>query len=364
MDSGVTATPEELREVEALLRLKERSGLGERGIKKLVDSCGSGARSLRLSGDQMDLLDPRRSGPPLATWLEEGLGVLPMTSTRYPPCLHELVDPPPVLFLRGNSDLLHTEPSVAIVGSRRATGAGRRAAETMGRILAEAGVAVVSGMALGIDGAAHRGALAGGGKTVAVLGSGLRKVYPASHRDLFREIGSRGLLVSEFLPDESALPHHFPKRNRIIAALSQAIIVVEAGGRSGALITVDHGLDLGRDVFAIPGSVENPQSAGSNALLRDGAQPLVDPGGVLEELEAFGVRIGDRRGGEAQPRDVGSGVPSELRFLWGVLTSEPLTVEEVARCAAVPVAEALAGLSTLELGGWARQCPGSRFQRG
>ena len=361
VDPRITLDPEELREVRALLLLKERSGLGDRGIRKLVDVHGSASRALGARGEQMDLLTPSQVEPPVSSWLDEGFGVLPMTSPRYPAALSELTDPPPVLFLKGRWELL-SSPSVAIVGSRRATEVGRRAAETMGRILAQAGVTVVSGMALGIDGAAHRGALQGGGNTIAVLGSGFRVVYPGSHRSLFREIGERGLAVSEFLPHEAALPHHFPKRNRIIAALALAVVVVEAGQKSGALITVDHGLDLGRDIFVTPGSVENPQASGSNALLREGARVVPDPAGILQELEDLGLVVGEEQGASVSGA-AGSGVPFELQKLWSVLSVDPVGVDEVAAQAAIPVKQAMAGLSTLELGGWARRCPGMRFQR-
>lgn len=362
MGPGVRSTPEEIREAGALLVLKGQSGLGDRGIKRLVESSGSGVRALRAAGDQTDLLAPAPQGHPLDAWMEAGIGILPMTSSRYPSSLRELTDPPPVLFWIGDPDLLE-KPSVAIVGSRKATPGGRRTAETMGRVLAGAGVTVVSGMALGIDGAAHRGALEGGGRTVAVLGSGFHMVYPAAHRGLFREICSLGLAISEFLPDEPALPHHFPKRNRIIAALAEAVIVVEAGARSGALITVDHALDLGKDVFAVPGSVESSRSAGSNVLLRDGARPLVEPTNLLEELRASGVDLIDDSGVVPPEGKGGRTVPAGLQSVWDVLASEPLTVEEVAIRAGIPVGETLAGLSALELGGWASQCPGSRFQR-
>jgi DNA processing protein len=362
VDSRITLKAEELREVRALLLLKEHSGLGDRGIWKLVDSHGSASRALRAKSAQMDLLKPSPEEVPISSWLEAGFGVLPMTSPRYPDSLSELTDPPPLLFLKGRWELL-AGPAVAIVGSRRATEVGRRAAETMGRVLAEAGVTVVSGMALGIDGAAHRGALLGGGHTVAVLGSGFRVIYPGSHRSLFREIGERGLLVSEFLPHESALPHHFPKRNRIIAALARAVVVVEAGRRSGALITVDHGLDLGRDILATPGSVENPQALGSNVLLQEGARVVPDPAGILDELEGLGLGSGAGRSGAAASEGAGSGVPPELQALWAALTREPIGVDEVATQAASSVTQALAGLSALELGGWACRCPGMRFKR-
>ncbi len=362
VDSRIGLSPEEIREVEALLLLKERRGLGDRGIRKLVDSHGSGSRALQARGEQMDLLKASPEVAPISSWLEEGFGVLPMTSPRYPSSLSELTDPPPVLFLKGRWELL-TRPAVAIVGSRRATEVGRRAAETMGRVLAEAGVTVVSGMALGIDGAAHRGALQGWGDTVAVLGSGFRVIYPLPHSPLFREIGKRGLLVSEFLPHELALPHHFPKRNRIIAALARAVVVVEAGRKSGALITVDHGLDLGREIFVTPGSVENPQSQGSNALLREGARVLPDPAGILKELEELGLEAGRPREGATSSEGAGPDIPSALRPLWAALSKEPVGVDEVAARAAVSLPEALAGLSALELGGWVRHCPGMRFQR-
>jgi DNA processing protein len=360
--SGISLTADEHLEIRALLRLKQHPKLGDRGIRQLVDSHRSGVRALRAEGREMDLLRTSPEDPPISSWQEEGVSLLPMTSPRYPGRLLELTDPPPVLFLKGKHDLL-TGSAVAIVGSRSASGVGRRVAETMGKVLSEAGVTVVSGMALGIDGAAHRGALTGGGNTVAVLGSGFRKVYPASHRPLFREIADRGLLVSEFLPEEPALPHHFPKRNRIIAALVQAIVVVEAGQRSGALITVDHGLDLGRDIFATPGSVENPQSVGSNALLREGARILLDPSDILEEIGDLGLGVDAGQTAPPEKVDPGEGIPVDLKGLWAALSVEPSGVEALARRAAVTFPEALAGLSALELGGWARQCPGMRFRR-
>ena len=280
-----------------------------------------------------------------------------MTSPDYPSSLLELVDPPPLLFLRGRSRLL-TAPSVAIVGSRKATPLGRRVAENLGRILSGAGITVVSGLALGIDGAAHRGALGGAGSTVAVLGSGLDVVYPSSHRRLRDEIREVGLLVSEFFPPEQALPFHFPKRNRIIAALAQAVIVVEARERSGALITVDHALDLGRDILAVPGSVENSQARGSNALLRDGARLITDADAVLEEL---GALIPDEVAARSSP-SAPPALPPELQHLWTALSEEPQCLDHLAQKAVVSHGEALAGLTALELEGWAVRCPGMHFR--
>jgi DNA processing protein len=215
-------------------------------------------------------------------------------------------------------------------------------------------------MALGIDGAAHQGALDAGGPTVAVLGSGLKVVYPRAHRGLFQAISEHGLLVTEFLPTDPALPHHFPRRNRIIAALARVIVVVEAGVRSGAFITVDHALDLGRDVMAFPGAVENPQARGTNRLLRDGARLLTHPEAILEELPWLG-----REGmeGESLPRDSESPVPEELRPLWAALNEEPMEVERLARNAGLAAGTVAAGLTALELMGRVRRCPGMRFRR-
>jgi DNA processing protein len=193
-----------------------------------------------------------------------------MGDPLYPPALHHLVDPPPILFLRGDPALLRI-PSVTVVGSRKATPTGRRTAERLARGISEREVPVLSGRALGIDAAAHRGALEGPGGTVAVLGSGPDMAYPPSNRRLFLRIVEKGLVVSEFPPGEKARPHHFPRRNRILAALADTVVVVEAGERSGALITVDHALDLGREVYAVPGSLDSLQSRGSNRLLTDGA---------------------------------------------------------------------------------------------
>jgi DNA processing protein len=282
--------------------------------------------------------------------------------------LLELEDPPPLLFLKGRAVLLH-RPAVAIVGARAATEVGRRMAEAMGRLLAAAGVTVVSGLARGIDAAAHAGALAAGGDTVAVLGAGMEARHPASSRALLREIGHRGLLVSEFLPSEPALPHHFPRRNRVIAALARAVVVVEAGERSGALITVNHALDLGREVLAVPGSVENPRARGTNALLRDGAGVLPYPEAVLEALPEL---VAEAR--EAGKPTTGPGAldlalelvpppPRGLEPVWRALGPEPRGLDQVAGLAGLEPAEALAGLAALELGGWALQCPGMRFRR-
>ncbi|MGW8267087.1 MAG: DNA-processing protein DprA [Longimicrobiales bacterium] len=360
-------------EVEAILRLKMTPGVGDRTISALVTRLGSGVSALRALRAQRRLFEPPEAPPPASEWVERGILALPLTSERYPAALRELSDPPPLLLLRGQERLLEG-PAVAVVGARRATEGGRRVAEALGRTLGAAGIVVVSGLALGIDGAAHRGALSVGGRTVAVLGSGLDVVYPPGHRRLFGEIGARGLLLSEFLPWEAALPHHFPRRNRIIAALVRAIIVVEAGERSGALITVDHGLDLGREILAVPGSLHNPQARGTNALIRDGARLVSSPEDILDEFPALVKELAADRDSDqerperASPDHLSPGVserelPRDLRSLWGVLGPEPCPIDTIASAVGLPHGEVLARLSTLELLGRASRCPGMRFRR-
>ena len=381
MDSRRVGAEVDPKEIQAILQLKGLPGVGDRSIANLIREQGSGVKALRAaqalglgrgrgrrgdprtSGGTAEVAGATSSGPPApADWVRQGIEVLPMSSPRFPPLLLELSDPPPLLFLQGQTDLL-SRPAVAIVGSRKATETGRRVSETVARILAEAGVAVVSGMARGIDGAAHRGALSGGGKTLGVLGSGIGVIYPSCNRPLFKDVADRGLLVSEFLPGEGARAHHFPKRNRIIAAMARAVVVVEAGERSGALITVDHALDLGREIFAVPGSLENPQARSSNLLLRDGARPLIRPESILEEIEHLFPEGFSGGGGAEGSVSVSSEVPSEFRALWEILRAEPRGIGDLAREAGVAPEEALSGLSVLELGGWVVQCPGMRFQR-
>jgi len=361
-------------EVEALLRLKECPGLGDRRITDMVKAEGSGVAALRAATAQGQIFPRREEHLDVASWKDRGITTLPITSAGYPSSLLALADPPPLLFLRGRAELL-VEPSVAVVGSRRATEGGRETAEALGRVLASTGITVVSGMARGIDGAAHKGAMAVGGNTIAVLGSGLEVIYPPSHRGLFREIARTGLLVSEFLPSERALPHHFPKRNRVIAGLVRAIVVVEAGERSGALITVDHGLDLGREILAVPGSLWNPQARGTNALIRDGARLLSSPEAVLDELgtvvdeaRARNTTTDSSSGRDSAPREARFLPPRltsdpVLESLWLALGPEPRGVDALAERAGIPPAEALAGLSSLELLGHARRMPGMRFRR-
>jgi DNA processing protein len=256
----------------------------------------------------------------------------------YPRLLAQLHDPPARLYLRGHGAIdLMTEPAVAVVGARSCSAYGADVARTLGRDLAAAGVVVVSGLARGIDGEAHRGALEGGGATVAVLGCGIDRDYPRSHADLARRVADTGLIVSEYPPGVEPAPWRFPARNRIIAGLCLATVVVEARERSGALITADFALELGRDVFAVPGEITAALSAGTNHLLRQGAAPLL---GVDDVLDAIGVE-------RAPPAP--ATVSPEATDLLQLLADAPRSADELARASGRTSAQVAATLVELEL---------------
>jgi DNA processing protein len=212
-----------------------------------------------------------------------GIRFLARSDPSFPSLLQAIHDPPPGLFLRGDADAaLLARPAVAIVGARACSAYGRQIARSLGRDLAAAGLVVVSGLARGVDAEAHRGALEAVGSTVAVLGCGIDRDYPAAHRELARQVATTGLVVSEYAPGVEPAPWRFPARNRIVAGLCAATVVVEARERSGALITADFALEEGREVLAVPGEITSALSAGSNALLRLGATPLTCAQDVLE----------------------------------------------------------------------------------
>ena len=210
--------------------------------------------------------------------------VLTLDDPAYPPLLREIADPPPLLFCRGDSTLL-SWPQIAVVGSRRPSQNGIATARDFSARLAAQGLGITSGLAFGIDAAAHEAALAANGMTVAVLGTGLADLYPRQHARLANNILARdGLLVSEFLPHTPPLQYHFPRRNRVISGLSLGVLVVEAGLPSGSLITARQALEQNREVWAIPGSIHNPQAKGCHALIREGARLVDEPGHVLEDI--------------------------------------------------------------------------------
>lgn len=342
----------------AVQRTLEHFGTAERamdaGVAALAPVIGLTPRRLRAGGYPHDVRS--KALAILQSCSEGSIDVVTVEMASYPDRLRQLHDPPPFLFLRGDASLL-ARRSVAIVGSRRSTAYGRRTTEELAGALARAGVVVVSGMALGIDGAAHRGCLAAGGATVAVLGSGPDVLSPSSNAGLGRQILRTGLVVSEFLPGDPPRAHHFPRRNRVLAALADAVVVVEAAARSGALITVGHALDLGRDVFAVPGPLGTPSSQGSNALIRDGAGMITSVSEFVAEI--VGDEPGGPEGGPLEPSNVGT----EALELWRALGDGAVDVDRLARLVRFTPAQALAGLAELEIVGCAVRDSGMRFRR-
>jgi DNA processing protein len=264
----------------------------------------------------------------------------------YPSLLAELHDPPQSLFVRGEIGVL-TDPCVAVVGARSCSAYGAQVARTLARELAATGVVVVSGLARGVDGEAHRGALECGGRTVAVLGCGIDRDYPRSHAELARRTVPSGAVVSEYEPGIEPAPWRFPARNRIIAGLARATVVVEARERSGALITSDFALELGRDVFAVPGEITSALSAGTNDLLRQGAAPLTS---VRDVLDALGIA--------AEPSARTADVSAPAATLLALLGDGARGVDELTRASGMASAAVAAALVELELAGLAAQADG------
>lgn len=303
---------------------------------------------------------------------DEGAVVVTWNDPGYPPRLRELELPPPVLYLRGSLAEFHLEaggsrrsrvtdgplqagPAVAIVGSRRTDAYGREAGRLFGREIAEAGVTVVSGLAAGVDGAAHRGALEATGNTVAIQGCGIDVVYPRQHKSLAADIAATGAVVSQFALGTPPRARNFPVRNHLIAALSQVVLVVRATFKSGSLITARLALDLGREVFAVPGSIFDPRSQGCHSLLADGAGLAQHPRDLLD-------LIPDARPPGEDATEPPKGVDAEL---WSALPplGESITVDALAEELGRPVEELLVELSRLEIGGHVGREPGDRFGR-
>jgi DNA processing protein len=283
---------------------------------------------------------------------------------EYPEGLLALPDPPASLFIRGAS-LVHMPPAVAVVGARSCTPYGREVAELLGRGLAAEGVMVVSGAARGIDAAAHRGALAAGGPTTAVLGSGIDVDYPRTHRRLIQSIAQAGAVISEYPPGVPPRPHRFPARNRIVAALARGVVVVEGAPGSGSLITAEFAGDLGGDVMAVPGGVTGPLSAAPNALIRDGAALVRNAADVLNTLglPRRGTASEETAwGAQASESPGAAGLGSEERAVLDHLSGFPATLDEVAVAAAVPPTRALRALAALELVGMV-EATGGRYRR-
>lgn len=279
-----------------------------------------------------------------------GCSIVHAGSPEFPRILDDIPDPPALLFFRGDLGRFASIPSVAVIGSRRASQYGLRAARTLASGIAARGVGIVSGMARGIDGEAHRGCLEAGGITIAVLGSGIDVVYPREHASLAEEIAAHGALVTEFPPGTLPEAFNFPRRNRLISGFSKALVVVEAGDRSGTMITVDAALEQGRDVFAVPGEITRTGSRGTNRLLREGAMVATCPGDILE---ALGIAEEPSPGQGAQPP---GGDP-----VTDLLARGPAHFDELSESTGMEAPALQAHLLTLELSGRIVRRPGGFY---
>jgi DNA processing protein len=301
---------------------------------------------------------PRRPDAPARI----GARALREADPGYPDGLRDLPDPPPVLFIAG-SDLPEVRRTVAMVGSRAASGYGLEQARRLAGDLVRCGLVVVSGLARGIDAAAHRGALAAGGRTVAVIPSGLDAITPRHHRDLAATIAGRGTLVSEWASGDPRGPGVFVQRNRLIAALAGATVVVEAAEGSGALTTARFARRLGRPVLSVPGDIDRETARGCHALLRGGAHLCERAADVLDVLGAGGTPLGAARPLAPEvPAPANPDDPPEARLL-AVLGREPATVEGLATAAGLTIAETLGALLALQWAGAAAPLPGQRWTR-
>jgi DNA processing protein len=369
------------RSLRPWLVLRAIPGVGDAILLKLVQAFGAPDAVLSASQSALEELGCR---PPLVEAIRRGpapdaireldkeldqlqrrkVTVLTYLDTQYPAPLRTIPDPPPLLYVQGS--LLETDRhAVAIVGTRKVSAAGRILAEELARDLAEMGFTIVSGLARGVDAAAHRGALVGKGRTLAVMGCGLDRTYPADHRQLRETIEQHGAVLSE-LP-LGAAPHgyHFPRRNRIISGLSMGVVVTEAAIESGSLITARLAGEQGREVFAVPGFVKAEQSRGPNSLIKDGARLVESAKDILEELlpqldPAFRARLAEGAGTVAQPK-----VPFSLdeTLVYDALSVLPQPVDEVIRRSGLPAAQVAAILLSLELKNCIRQLPGNEYVR-
>jgi len=325
------------------------------------------------AGAWLERPDEARLAADLAWLGEPDHRLLRCTDGDFPPQLETIPQPPAALFVAGDASLL-LHPQVAIVGARSASTAGKSNAQAFARYLAQAGFVIASGLADGIDGAAHEAALAAGRPTVAVIGTGPDLVYPRKHRELSTRVAAHGALVSEFPPGTAARADHFPRRNRIIAGLSLGTVVIEAGLQSGSLITARLAAEQGREVFAIPGSIHNPLARGCHRLIRDGARLIESAAEVAETLapaaRALGAELALRLE-HAPPASAASARKAvggwrddpQYRQLLDVLGHDPLALDELAERTGQSAAELSSMLLMLELEGCVEGLPGGRYQR-
>lgn len=358
-----------MTDTEALIVLNMIDGLGPVKIGRIVKSFGSPLKSLKARPPA--LVNVRGIGRELAArisrWDSEidlraeldsikryHVKIITILDDAYPGLLREIYDPPPVLYVKG--DILPDDGfAIAVVGSRRASRYGLDCAFRLGRDLAARGVTVVSGMARGIDTSAHRGALRGGGRTIAVLGSGINVIYPPENANLAGEIGKSGAVVSEFPMNTIPERMNFPMRNRTISGMSNGVIVVEAAKKSGALITAEFATEQGRTVFAVPGRIDASSSRGTLDLIKDGAKMVA---GIEDIIEEFGIYSGAPAAAAVRPR-----LSGKEENIYNVLGEGEMPIDSIIAGSGLSPGEVSAALLSLELKKLVRQLPGKKFAR-
>jgi len=354
---------------EAWARLQV-AGLAPRALFDLLRAFGSAQgvldatpaqRRRHVQPESAALLDgppePARLEAALAWLREPGHDLIAWDDPGYPRALLEITDPPPVFYAQGRRELLAT-PAFAIVGSRNATPQGCEDAEAFAAALSAAGFTIVSGLALGIDAAAHRGGLRHAASSIAVIGTGPDRIYPARNRDLAHKLAANGLVISEFAPGTPPLKQNFPRRNRLVSGLSRGVLVVEATLSSGSLITARLAAEQGRDVFALPGSIHSPFSKGGHRLIRDGAKLVETAQDILDELLV--VTAAAPRAAASRSRDI---IDSNARAVFTALGHDPADVDTLAARTGLDVSTVIAALTALELEREVASLPGGRWQR-
>ena len=356
------------------LALHHTPGIGAATFHRLLDTFGSpaavtGASTEQLRGCGLDTaaIDTlRQAGHPTLErdleWLNGADNhIITCQDAAYPPLLLQLPDPPPLLYAHGNIELL-CMPQLAMVGSRNPSSSGRQTATDFARHLGAAGLVITSGLALGIDAASHQGALDAGAGTIAVTGTGLDRVYPASHRELARSIAASGVLVSELPTGTPPLAENFPRRNRIISGLSLGTLVVEAAIRSGSLITARLAAEQGREVFAIPGSIHNPLARGCHRLIREGAKLVETASDVIDELGALAAACEPDAATAAQP-DAPVELDQDYLQLLEYMGFDEISIDRLVEQGQLTPAEVSSMLLQLEMGGFVAASHGGRYIR-
>ena len=348
------------------LRLSLTPGIGPAALRGMLSKYGLPEAVLARSRNELAEFAPATSLDAMNSaavdraveraldWVKgEGCAIITLADESYPRALLEIPDPPPLLYVRGRLELVRW-PALAVVGSRNATAQGESNATAFATALSDAGLTIVSGLALGIDAAAHRGGLAGASSTIAVLGTGVDVIYPRANAELASRIAREGLLVSEFALGTPAAQHHFPRRNRLISGLSRGCLVVEAAIASGSLITARAAADQGRDVFAIPGSIHSPLAKGCHALIKSGAKLVESADDVLAELSGMRSAAARAPRSEAAPEETG---------LLAHMGHDPVDIDLLCQRAGLSAEQVSAELLRLELDGRVSSLPGGFYQR-